>query len=285
MKKEATPLKITAILTVHNRRDLTLKCLHGLSGETTAGVDLDIVLVDDGSTDGTAAAIAEAFPWVKVLHGDGSLFWCGGMRVAEQDALTNSPDLILWLNDDIDLEVGGIARLLETWRETDQPTRTIVAGALCDPATGEVTYSGYSRVASAIFRLQRKKPTKEPQKIDAFNGNLVLIPFEVAKRLGGISERFSHHYADFDYGLRARQLGFEVLLAPGFFGQTARNSAEGTFRDPNVVRKKRFNALVGKKGFPPFERLHYLATHGTTIWPIQWLGFYAYWALRILARR
>ena len=65
-------LRIAAVLAVHNRRDLTLACLRSLRAQQVPGVALDVFVLDDASSDGTSEAIAEQFPEVTVLHGDGS---------------------------------------------------------------------------------------------------------------------------------------------------------------------------------------------------------------------
>ena len=75
-------MKVIALATCHNRREKTLRALASLREQVLPdGTALQVCLVDDGSTDGTGAAVAEQFPEVKLLQGDGQLFWAGGMRL------------------------------------------------------------------------------------------------------------------------------------------------------------------------------------------------------------
>ena len=60
----------------------TLACLRSLGAQQVPGVALDVFVLDDASSDGTSEAVAEQFPEVTVLHGDGELYWNGGMRRA-----------------------------------------------------------------------------------------------------------------------------------------------------------------------------------------------------------
>ena len=53
-------LRIAAVMAVHNRRDLTLACLDSLRAQQLAGGTLDVFVLDDASTDGTAAAVSRA---------------------------------------------------------------------------------------------------------------------------------------------------------------------------------------------------------------------------------
>ena len=63
-------------------QELTLACLRSLGAQQVPGVALDVFVLDDASSDGTSEAVAEQFPEVTVLHGDGELYWNGGMRRA-----------------------------------------------------------------------------------------------------------------------------------------------------------------------------------------------------------
>src|ERR1044072_5261743 len=95
--------KIAVLLTCFNRKEKTLTCLDALKkaiGALSFDVSVAIYLVDDGSTDGTAASVLSRFPEVNLIHGSGNLFWAGGMRLAWETALKAEMDYFLLLNDD-----------------------------------------------------------------------------------------------------------------------------------------------------------------------------------------
>ena len=73
--------RVAAVMAAYNRRELTLACLRSLGAQQVPGVALDVFVLDDASSDGTSE-VAEQFPEVTVLHGDGELYWNGGMRRA-----------------------------------------------------------------------------------------------------------------------------------------------------------------------------------------------------------
>ena len=77
-----------------------------------SGVELSICLFDDASSDGTAAAVRDQYPDVRIVEGDGNQFWCGGMRAAMSEAEKRKHDFLLWLNDDVELTDNAIATLL-----------------------------------------------------------------------------------------------------------------------------------------------------------------------------
>ncbi|WP_340643434.1 glycosyltransferase family 2 protein [Phormidium pseudopriestleyi] len=179
---------IAAIATCHNRKDKTLASLDALFKQKLSDdVQLDVYLVDDGSIDGTTEAVLQTYPQVKMISGDGSLFWNGGMRVAFGEALKAYPDYYLWFNDDTDLYPNAVAKLLSTYQSLSDrgEGESIVVGATCDPETGKLTYGGM--VQSSWWhplKFQLLQPTQDPQPCHTMNGNCVLIPQKVA-RLGG----------------------------------------------------------------------------------------------------
>lgn len=278
--------RVAVVMAVHNRRAATLACLEQLASQTLPVAQRDIFVVDDGSADGTSGAIKAAFPDVKVLLGDGSLYWGNAMALAEREAVSTGADFILWLNDDIQMVPDALERLISIANSSKE--RPIVVGALSDEDSRATTYSGYTRKRAqyGFLRLERKDPhPTSAQRVDTFNGNIVLIPTPHSRRIGGVDRTFTHHYGDLDFGLRAKKAGIEVLLAHGYAGVTNRNAVTSSFRDREAARVARFKNLVGPKGFPPRERWEYFRRHGGFLWPFQCVGFYIFWALRIIAAK
>ena len=66
------------VIPVYNRRTLTLQCLDHLQWCASLA-DWRVVLVDDGSTDGTADEVRTRFPHVDIVQGSGDLFWTGAI--------------------------------------------------------------------------------------------------------------------------------------------------------------------------------------------------------------
>jgi GT2 family glycosyltransferase len=92
-------IRIAVLMTCYNRREKTLACLRALKEATKAAAgisDTDVYLVDDGCTDGTAEAVRLSFPNVQIVAGTGSLYWCGGMRLAWREAAKSRYDAYVW---------------------------------------------------------------------------------------------------------------------------------------------------------------------------------------------
>lgn len=282
-------IRIAALLTCHNRRETTLRSLrHLVAQDIPQHTRLSVLLVDDGSSDGTAAAVAGEFPQVRLLKGDGSLYWGGGMRRAFAEALAEDYDYYLWLNDDTSLDRGAIAGLMAAhWAlAAHGEDRTIVVGSTRAPGQGAVTYGGFvraHRLHPLKFRLL--EPSAHAQFCITMNGNVVLIPRAVAERAGNISEHFTQGMGDFDYALRARKLGCAVCIAPGYAGECRRNRAEGTWLDASLPLREQIRKTLSVKGLPPREYMHFARAHGGPLWPVFWTMPYVRVALSRLLKR
>ena len=262
------PVSIAVLIASHDRRRTTLRCLACLFRQRAAA-ELAVFLVDDGSTDGTAEAVRSAFPHVRVIAGSGDLYWARAMALAESAASSSEPDYLLWLNDDVELDDGALEELLET----SQPDEAIAVGALKDPATGELSYSGVCRVDWHPLRFRLVPPRPSRPAVSTFNGNAVLIPRAVSARIGGIDGGFVHGAADFDYGLRARRAGLPIRVTGRYVGVCVRH-ANALAHAARLPRSERMRFLLGPKGLPPRGYARYLRRHGGPVWPLFWLASY-----------
>ena len=270
--KTALPIRVTVLLTCFNRKQHTMDCFSRLAKNTDLDhVRVDAVLVDDGSTDGTAEAVRESFPWVQVVHDNGNLFWCRGMHRAFAIAQESDPDYFLWLNDDTTLRSDAIARLLacEATLRSANGKPVIVVGTTVDATTGAVTYGGERRAPGMKrSRFLRVLPSDVPQLCDSMNGNIVLISREAALIVGNVDPAFEHAMGDTDYALRARKLGVEVWLGPGLYGECGGNAQTGTYMDPAMPLARRWKQMMSRKGLPWRSWLVLTRRHMGPLWPL-----------------
>mgnify|MGYP003386677852 CR=1 FL=1 len=117
MSDSEKKISLAVLMTCHNRVENTMACLQSLKDQEPYDASTAILLVDDGSTDGTSSEVARMYPDVTIIQGDGSLYWCGGMRVAFAQAILKDYDFYLWLNDDTHLEKNALFRLFQTYTQ------------------------------------------------------------------------------------------------------------------------------------------------------------------------
>lgn len=247
--QQPAPLHLVALLTCFNRRDKTIALLQSLARQQPFPATLSIVVVDDGCTDGTGDAVRAAFPTVHLVEGDGSLFWAGGMRLAQRYAFKQfaNIDYLLWLNDDVVLDDDALVRLLAQAASLRQPPQRLqqhqstrplgaLVGAVRSPETMQLSYGG-RRLGPwwAPLRYSRILPSQStPRPCDLINGNVCLLPVAAVEHAGELDHAFTHSMADFDYGLRLRHAGFALYQAAGSYGQCKGRPIQGSIRDKRL---------------------------------------------------
>lgn len=276
--------RIAAILTVHNRRPLTLECLAALREQNDATVAITPVVVDDGSTDGTAEAVRSEHPEAVLLRGDGSLFWNGGMHKAYDEAMRRGFDFYLWLNDDTTLDTGAVRRLLSTHdRLSGDGRRVIVVGSTREPDTGQLSYGGAIRPdRRRPLHFERAPVADIPQRVDTMNGNCVLIPAAAAEVVGNVDPAFLQKLGDFDYGLRAAAAGVELWTAPGTIGACATHPPRRTDEQPLADEVRR---LWSDKELPSGPWRAFAKRWGGPLWPLYFASPYVQRSVRLVRQR
>jgi GT2 family glycosyltransferase len=259
--------RLAVLLTCHNRRDQTLRCLESLSIAKDAvapRVKVDAFLVDDGCSDGTAVSVRSQFPDVHVIAGTGNLFWCGGMRLAWAQAAANDYDGYLWLNDDVTLDHDAIERLVAASRRLsrDDGAVIMVGGTRAEEAAtvNTATYGGLD--------LQGVLPASaDVRRIDLFNGNIVLVSRRAFQVLGGLSKAYTHGLADIEYGVRAKKAGVPVWLAAGSLGSCSANKT-ARWRRTDLPVWTRLRELHRPTGCPPWQLARLVWSNGG--WWFPW---------------
>lgn len=267
---EDNSVNLAVLMTCYNRSQITLNCLEALYQQK---VPFQVYLVDDGSTDGTSEKVKEHYPDVKVLSGDGNLFWVGGMYLAFAEAMKHGYEYYLWLNDDTILEPHALSTLLNTHslltsRGSEQ---SIVVGSIKDPVSGEYTYGGRVRSTRKFSHtFKAVEPQTEPQECDTMQGNLVLIPRSVTEKVGNVEAAFTHQRGDLDYGLRAKKLGCSIFVAPSYLGTCPHNPIAGSWIDMSLSPYERLKKALQVKAFPAKEWAIFTQRHSGKFWFIYW---------------
>lgn len=242
-------LKIAVLITSHNRKKLTIKCLSHLFAQKDLGsnYEFNVFLVDDGSTDGTGKAVTEQFPMVNVITGTGDLYWNRGMHLAWKEAVAsdNEYDFYLWLNDDVVLYDKAISHMLACVNSVD--SQGIICGVFeSEKNSNEISYGGGNLKGKVYYPNALK--TKELQECSIINGNCVLIPKSVYEVTGLIDPIFPHSLGDHDYALRASKKGIKSYTTKEFIGHCSKNPSLPKWCLPEVSLTNRLKSLYSPLG-------------------------------------
>lgn len=247
--------KVIAVVPVHNGRDETLAFLDSMARVTWPA--LDIIVVDDGSTDGTSEAIAARFPGTTVLQGDGTLWWAGATNLGIREALARGADFILTVNNDNLVEPGfleplveavtNVHRSLATAKMWDYDDRSFICsfGGRIDWHLGEIR--DYNS-------LRDRLNFDEPMECDWLHGSCTLIPAGAFSELGLLDQKsYPQYHGDAEFSLRAQRRGYRLLVEPR--SQVIHRSTISTGTE--ALNRERFRNLVGSIRSPFYFKANY----------------------------
>jgi GT2 family glycosyltransferase len=220
------PLPLSVVVPTHETRELTLRCLAALAAARPPASE--VVVVDDGSTDGTAAAIAASYPAVRLLRQPQA----GGFTAAVRAGVALARhEIVLLLNSDTEVEPAALAALVAAFARMP---RLGIAGAALHYPDGTPQWSGgpapgalwllalASDLPRRLGRLRgwrRARPVaghgeRVRARVDWVPGAALACRREVWTELGGLDPRFALYAQDLDFCLQARARGWEVAVVP-----------------------------------------------------------------------
>lgn len=202
---------IYIVIPVHNRKNFTKDCIESLKNQTYRS--LRIIIVDDGSTDGTREMLETLFPDVIVLDGDGNLFWTKAINMGIRKALELGAKYILTLNNDT-IATPDLLEKMMYWAER---TPNALIGALDISFRTKKPYYGGEIVnwplAKSRYLLDELKDDDRHglHEVSLFPARGLLIPCYVFDKIGLFEEKKLPHYmADYDFTHMAIRNGFRV---------------------------------------------------------------------------
>ncbi len=215
----------------------------------THPLKMEVVLVDNHSSDGTAALVAAQFPWVKLVASGTNLGFAAGNNLAAQHA---SGEFLLLLNPDALPEAGALAEGVRLMRA--QPEVGLGGGELRDPggaaqpsarmfptlADEFFTFTGLAhRFASHpwLGRMNRGgADTQAVADVDWIPGAFVFIRQDAFEKLGGFDERFFMYYEEVDLCRALRQSGWRVRYWPALKALHIGGASARTVKQARVSR-------------------------------------------------
>lgn len=221
------PADLTVIVVSYNTRELTLKCLETLYANTQKA-RFRTVVIDNASPDGSAEAIAAAFPQVEVIASPDNLGFAKGNNVVAEAAST---EWLLLLNPDTEVHDSAIDNLLSFAQA--HPEAGITGGRTVFPDGSLNIASCWNRItpwstfcmATGLTTVFRDTALFNPEgiggwkrdsirEVDIVVGCFLMIRRELWNELGGFNLKYYMYGEEADLCLRAQAMGYHPMITP-----------------------------------------------------------------------
>lgn len=226
---------LSVVVVGHNAREVLLECLARLLRHYPSA---EVVVVDSGSTDGSAEAVAERFPQYRLIRVENR----GYPAAVNRGLSLLSGDYLVQMNSDVYLESGDLEALVEAARAN--PRAALVGPTLVTPEGRPQSFGPL--YAPNYWNL------RAPRRVAWISGALTLMPRAAYQALGGMDERFFFYNDDLEWCTRARRRGWQVLLVPR---RVLHLGGSSTPQDPRFLAE-------GYRGGLLYSRDYYPALHG-----------------------
>lgn len=209
--------RVGIVFPVHNRRDITLQCLRSLARIDSENLEVHIVMVDDGSSDGTSEAVEKEFPAVEIIKGDGNLWFSESTNVGARAAMKHNLDYVLMMNDDQVFDSKFLKYMVETAEKNprsvvgsllllwDSPHKLFQVAPIWDTFKGGWQFWNNQTIWTV---------PKKPWKVDIIVGNCVLVPVKAIEEEGLMDSKRYMNCGDAEFTPRLRKKGWQLLIEP-----------------------------------------------------------------------
>lgn len=237
--------RVAVVILNTNKREDTLACLDSLAESTWTR--LDVLVLDNASSDGSAEAIRARHPQVHVVSLRDNRGYAGNNNVGIALARSREADWIFVLNEDTVLDPRCIERLMAY--ATARPDVGVLGPLVLHFDEPDVIQSagGWFDAAWQAGHLGQNEDDRgqfaEPREVDWISGCGILVRREVVEQVGMLDERFFYYWEETEWCLRARRGGWRIALVPD-----ARMWHKGVTRDyrpgPNISYYNTRNRLL-----------------------------------------
>ena len=209
--------KVAAIVLNYNGRDITLQALDSLTKMTYPACD--IIHVDNGSNDGSTAAITEAYPQVRTIREDQNIGPAGGLNLGMRAALESNYEYLLFLNNDIEVDPEMLSELVRV-AEGSQDIGCVGPKAYYFwdrnrlwSAGGNLHFRESATTERGMGEIDQGQYDQE-EDVDYINGCAILIRRSALEKVGYWDPQFQLAGEDADLCMRLKQKGFRCTYSP-----------------------------------------------------------------------
>ena len=228
---------VSVIIVSFNTKDLTLQCIKSVI-DSSKQLNYEIIIIDNGSSDGTVVELTKLTKLVKLVKNRGNL---GFARANNQGIKIAKGKYVLLLNSDTEVKNGAIKKLIDF---AESAADAGVVGAKLLNPDGSIQPSAFNlpTISRAIKQhwlgksglLHKYIPStidQSPATVESLVMAAYLITPKALKEVGVLNEKYFIYFEDFDYCRRVRDAGLKVYYLPSaevihYHGASGKNIAD-----------------------------------------------------------
>ena len=209
--------KVSIIILNWNSYEVTRDCLASL--EKIDFANREVVLVDNGSHDGSADRLEKEFPWARLIRNERNLGFTGGNNVGMRDALQRGPDYLLLLNNDTVVAPNFLTELVRV-AESDPQIGLVNPKIYYFDPPDRIWYAGGVRKPWRVFPIHLGLRQRDDgrynltREVSFITGCALLIKAAVVRRIGLLDDLYFLSFEDADWSMRASRAGFKQFFVP-----------------------------------------------------------------------
>ena len=255
------------VIPTYNRKRLLKECLDSIVKQSETA--LKIIVVVDGSTDGTLELLAEKYPDIEIVNGTGDWWWTKSVNKGIEAAFKYSPDSILLLNDDVVLPRNYLREIIKSANENPG---SLIGSAVKDILTGKYTFVGDNLDWKKVRRLDLIKyygTDNLPEYIPVNNlpGRGLFVPSIVFSQIEPFDERFPQQNSDADFTIRANRAGYGLFVSTRSFLYSHMDEGPDRIYESDYSIANFFKRLYEKRSK---QNLFYLCKFNLRHCPKRW---------------
>ena len=233
------PAEVRIIVLNWNNRDVTLACVESLLRARLDGAG--VIVVDNGSSDGSVAALRARFPAVRIIALPENQGYAGGNNAGTRAALEDGAQAVLLLNNDTEVAPDFLEPLLEVLNT--KARAAAVSSAVMRLEMPDVLQEAYFEIYFGFGIIRRRGVNALPGEgfdqvkvVDAAIGCSILVRAQALRDVGLLEESYFAYHEEVDWCWRARKRGWQVYYQP--YSRVWHHFSKSTdVRRPGVPRR------------------------------------------------
>lgn len=251
--------KVAIVILNWNGKENTLDCLKSIENIDKEGIDLEIIVVDNASTDDSVSSFKKSFLNIKIIKNPENFGFAKGNNIGIKKALEDKADFVMLLNNDTILEKKCLQKLLEAVK--NYPQYSIFAPKIYFEKNFEFHKSRYKNSEKGkviwyaggimdwdnlygrhlgVDKVDTGQFDKE-EETEFATGAAMFVKKEVFEKIGLLDKKYFLYYEDTDFCVRAKKAGFKILFTPKavLWHKNAGSSASGSSLQDYYITRNR----------------------------------------------